>query len=233
MSSGYTDPVSPSTRDRPAKSPLSREAVIAAGLTVLRQEGVEGVTMRRVASELDTGAASLYVYVDNRQDLLNQMFDAVVGEADLGDQPDPARWREQLVALLTAFRDAMNRYPGIARVPLANVPTGPNATRGADRVLGLLRAGGVDDRSAAWFVDVVSLYLNAAAFESSIYAEQGRNADEVSDEIVASFERLDLAQYPVLQSMMPLLSAGDGDERFAFGLQLMINGLLNTEPPQI
>src|SRR5213080_951749 len=108
--------MSPSTRDRPAKAPLSRESVIEAGLKVLREEGIDGVTMRRVASELDTGAASLYVYVSNRQDLLNQMFDAVVGEVDLGDEPDPKRWREQLMAILTSSRDTMDRYPGIARV---------------------------------------------------------------------------------------------------------------------
>src|SRR5437868_7678511 len=107
-----------STRDRPAKAPLSRDAVIDAGLRILRAEGIDAVTMRRVASELDTGAASLYVYVENREDLLNQMFDAVVGEVDLADEPDPRRWREQLVAILTASRDAMDRHPGIARVPL-------------------------------------------------------------------------------------------------------------------
>ena len=225
--------MSPSTRDRPAKSPLSRDAVITAGLKVLREEGIEGVTMRRVASELDTGAASLYVYVSNRQDLLNQMFDAVTAEVDLGDEPDPQRWREQLVAVLTSARDAMDRYPGIARVPLANVPTGPNASRAADRMLGLLRAGGVDDRSAAWFLDVVSLYLNAASFETSIYVEQGREHDEVDEQIREGFEQLDLDELPNIRSMMPLLLSGDGDERFAFGLQLMIDGLLNTDPPQI
>jgi AcrR family transcriptional regulator len=225
--------MSPSTRDRPAKSPLSREAVLDAGLKVLREEGIEGVTMRRVAKELDTGAASLYVYVQNREDLLNQMFDAVVGEVDLGEEPDPKRWREQLVAVLTSARDAMDRYPGIARVPLANVPTGPNASRGADRMLGLLRAGGVDDRSAAWFLDIVSLYLNAASYETSIYAEQGREHDEVDEEIREGFEQLDLEQYPNIASMMPLLLSGDGDQRFAFGLQLMIDGLLNTQPPQV
>jgi len=200
---------------------------------VLREEGIEGVTMRRVASELDTGAASLYVYVSNRQDLLNQMFDAVTAEVDLGDEPDPQRWREQLVAVLTSARDAMDRYPGIARVPLANVPTGPNASRAADRMLGLLRAGGVDDRSAAWFLDVVSLYLNAASFETSIYVEQGREHDEVDEQIREGFEQLDLDELPNIRSMMPLLLSGDGDERFAFGLQLMIDGLLNTEPPKI
>jgi AcrR family transcriptional regulator len=222
-----------STRDRPAKAPLSREAVIDAGLGVLRSEGIDGVTMRRVAAELDTGAASLYVYVSNREDLLNQMFDAVAGEIDTDDDADPACWREQLEALLTAARDAMDRYPGIARVPLANVPTGPNATRVADHMLGLLRAGGVDDRSAAWFVDVISLYINAASYETSIYVEEGRAEENVDEEIRESFAQLSPAEYPNIMSLLPLLTSGDGDQRFAFGLQLMINGLLHTEPPEL
>ena len=185
--------------------------------------------MRRVAAELDTGAASLYVYVHNRQDLLNKMFDAVVGEVDLGAEPDPKRWREQLEALVTRMRDAMDGYPGIARVPLANIPTGPNAARGADRVLGLLRAGGIDDRSAAWFVDVVSLYINAASFERSIYVEQGTSPED-QGQLLDAFERLDPEQYPNMVALLPELTSGDGDERFAFGLRLMINGLLNSEP---
>ena len=225
--------MSPSTRDRPAKAPLSREAVLQAGLKVLRAEGIDGVTMRRVASELDTGAASLYVYVKNRQDLLNQMFDEVVGEVELADDPDPKCWREQLIAGIKSARDAMDRYPGIARVPLANVPTGPNATRLADRMLGLLRAGGVDDRSAAWFVDVVSLYLNAASYETSIYLEEGREHDQVDEEIRDAFSQMDPTAYPNITALLPMLTSGDGDARFAFGLQLMIDGLLTTEPPQI
>jgi AcrR family transcriptional regulator len=221
-----------STRDRPAKDPLSVEAVIEAGLRVLRAEGIDAVSMRRVAGELDTGPASLYVYVENRQDLLNQMFDAAVGEVDLGEEPDPERWREQLEHLLTAMRDAMDRYPGIARVPLTNIPTGSNAMRGADRVLGLLRAGGVDERSAAWFVDVVFLYVNAASFETSIHVED-RDTPELHDELRDRFTQLDPGEFPNLTAALPALVSGDMDKRFAFGLRLMINGLLGTEPPTI
>jgi AcrR family transcriptional regulator len=224
--------VARSTRDRPAKAPLSVDSVLRAGLRVLREEGIEAVTMRRVAAELDTGPASLYVYVRNRQDLLEQMFDAVAGEVDLSEPPDPKRWREQLERLLTAVRDAMDSHPGIARVPLANVPTGPNATRVADRVLGLLRAGGVDDRSAAWFVDVVFLYVNAAAFETSIYASAQTDMDAFQADIERSFGSLDPDAYPNFTALLPALFSGNGDERFAFGLRLMINGLLNTEPPE-
>jgi AcrR family transcriptional regulator len=222
--------MSPSTRDRPAKPPLSVDAVVKAGLRILRKEGIDAVSMRRVATELDTGPASLYVYVTNRQDLLNKMFDAVVAEVDLSDPPDRKRWREQLETYATSARDTMNRYPGIARVPLANIPTGPNAMRAADHAVGILRAGGVDERSAAWFIDVVSLFINAASLETSIYEERG-DFDEHFEEVQDFFGGIDPAQYPNMAALMPMLTQGSDDERFTFGIRLMINGLLGTEPP--
>ena len=223
-----------SARERPARPPLSREAVLEAGLRVLRARGIEGVTMRAVAAELDTGPASLYVYVANRKELLDQMFDLVAGSIDLGPEPDPERWQEQLIALLTRVVEAMDAHPGIARVPLANVPTGPGATRGAERMLALLKAGGVDDRSAAWFVDIVSLYVNAVSYETSIYLEAGdEDHAEIDERLRQAFEQLPADQFPNFARMLPLLVTGTGEERFAFGLRLLINGLINTEPPQI
>jgi AcrR family transcriptional regulator len=214
-----------STRDRPAKPPLSREAVVRAGLDVLRRAGIDAVTMRAVAAELDTGAASLYVYVANREALLDQMFDAVAMEVDLGPAPDPARWREQVAALLTRVRDTMDRHPGIARVPLANIPTGPGAMRVVERLLAILRAGGVDDQSAAWFVDVVFLYVNAASFETSIYVESGRTEGEIDEPLRERFAGLDPAAFPNLTALRAAMFTGGGDERFSFGLRLMIDGL--------
>ena len=207
--------------------------MLEAGLRVLRAKGIDAVTMRAVAAELDTGAASLYVYVAGREELINEMFDLVAGEIDLGDDPDPARWREQLEALLTRILQTMERHHGIARVPLANVPTGPNATAIADRLIALLRAGGVDDRSIAWFVDVVFLFVNATAYETSIYVDAGVEHDSVDENLRNAFGRLDPAAYPNMFSMMELLMSGSGEERFRFGIRLMIEGLLHAPPPQI
>lgn len=222
-----------SPRSQPAKQPLSKESVLAAGLRVLRAKGIDGVTMRAVAAELDTGPASLYVYVANRQQLLNDMFDLIVGEVELGDEPDPARWREQLVALLTRILETLERHHGIARVPLANVPTGPRAAAVADRVIGLLRAGGIDDRSIGFFIDAVFLYINATAYETAIYVEEDVAQDGMDENIRAAFARLDPAIIPNTMSMLEVLTAGSGEARFKFGLELMIEGLLHIEPPEI
>jgi AcrR family transcriptional regulator len=220
-------------RSQPAKAPLSKEAVLEAGLRVLRAKGIDGVTMRAVATELDTGAASLYVYVANRQQLLNEMFDRVVSEIDLGEDPDPKRWRDQLESLLTRILETLERHHGIARVPLANVPTGPNAAVVADRVIGLLRAGGIDDRSIAFFIDVVFLYINATAYETAIYVEEGVPADSIEADIRAAFSQLDPTTIPNTMSMLDVLTQGSGEARFRFGLRLMIEGLLHVSPPEV
>ena len=152
------------------------------------------------------------------------MFDLVAGGIDLGEEPDPQRWREQLEGLLTRIVETMDAIPGIARVPLANVPTGPNSTRVAERVIALLRAGGVDDRSIAWFVDVVFLFVNATAYETAIYVERGAQEGDVPAALEREFARLDPAEFPNFARMLGVLTTGSGEERFAFGLQLMIDG---------
>jgi AcrR family transcriptional regulator len=222
-----------SPRTQPAKPPLSKEAVLDAGLRVLRAKGIDGVTMRAVAAELDTGPASLYVYVANRRELLDEMFEQVAGQIELGDEPDAERWREQVEGLLTRILGVLEEHHGIARVPLANVPTGPNTTRVAERVIALLRAGGVDDRSIAWFIDIVFLFINATAYETAIYVEEGVDEERIDEDIREGFGRLDSSAYPNMFSMMDLLTAGTGDERFRFGLRLMIDGLLHVAPPDI
>src|SRR5581483_10893780 len=125
------------------------------------------------------------------------------------------------------------RYPGIARVPLAHIPTGVNATRGTEYMIALLRAGGVDDRKIAWFIDAASLFICATAYETAIYEEEGRDEGDAIDEIRDAFSQLDPAEFPHFVSLMPLLMQGDGDERFAFGLRMLIDGLIHSEPPHL
>src|SRR4051812_47665463 len=87
-----------SRRERPAKPALSRDAIVAAALDIARSDGVEALSMRRVAAALDPGPASLYVYVADRRELHELVFDAAIGTIEI-DPIDPSRWREQLKEL--------------------------------------------------------------------------------------------------------------------------------------
>src|ERR1700729_1450085 len=131
-----------STRDRPAKAPLSQEAVVDAALAILKSDGLEGVTMRRVAAALDTGAASLYVYVSGREGLLQAMLDRVTATIDL-EAPDPSRWRAQLHSLLLRMHQALVTHPGIAAMTLADSPSTEPILRLTENLLGILLAGGL------------------------------------------------------------------------------------------
>src|SRR5579875_2392517 len=150
--SGAPEPASPggtpaglrprSTRGRPAKAPLSAEVIVAAALAICRAETLEAVTMRRVAAELDTGPASLYVYVRNREELLRAMLDRVSGDVVLAPI-DPARWREQVHELVTGWLRAMESHPGLASVAVGNPPATERLMVVADHLMGLLLAGGI------------------------------------------------------------------------------------------
>src|ERR1700742_1688629 len=188
-------PRSRSTRARPAKAPLSEELILDTAMRILREEGLDAVTMRRLATELDTGPASLYVYIRNRDELLNALFDRVGGMVE-PEVPDPARWREQVHRLVDRLLRALEAHRGIARMAVANVPTGENALRVADNLMGLLLAGGVTPRDAAWSCDILPLFVTAAAVETATYQERGEVQDEVVVELEAAFRNLSPERFP-------------------------------------
>src|ERR1700712_1178481 len=132
----------PSRRERPAKPALSREGIIAAALHIMAEEGLSKVTMRRIATALDTGAASLYVYVRNTEDLHAQILDALLESVP---RPGPGNWRERLVELLTGYTRVLLEHHEIARMTMTTHPSGPNYLSMVDALLGFLQEGGVPD----------------------------------------------------------------------------------------
>lgn len=226
-----------STRNRPAKPPLSEQAVIDAGLRVLRREGLDAVTMRKVAAELDTGPASLYVYVAQRDELLRLMLDAVIATVPLPGLPAtrPGDWRDRLAALITDVVHALNAHPGIGRVSLGSIPASPAWLDLFDRILGLLLAGGIDRQRAAWGCDLIALHIGAVTYEVSVAApEAGDGAVALQDALEhrharASIEErlagLDPARHPHLAASTTELASGPAAARLALGIEVLISGL--------
>jgi AcrR family transcriptional regulator len=212
----------PSRRERPAKPALTREGIIDAALAILRDEGLVKVTMRRVAAALDTGHASLYVYVHNTEDLHTQILDALMGE--IGPATDGS-WRDRLKALLKAYQRILFRYPEIARMAMSTQPTGPNYLALTEAILALLNEGGVADRAAAWGVDLLLLYPTAVAVEHST----PRPPDTLStlDKKVAA---ADPARYPHLTRLGAELTSGDGSTRFDWAFDVLLDGMLAATP---
>ena len=217
-----------SRRERPAKAPLSRQIIIDVATAVLREEGVKRVTMRRVAQLLDTGHASLYVYVRDTEDLHAGILDAQLGAIDTRVAGDPAGdgdWTVRLKRLLRRYEEVLFEHPEIARMALSTRPNGPNYTALLEAVLALLNEGGVPDRAAAWGVDLLLLYPTAIAVEhSGPQTDERRAADEA--DLADRIATIDPATHPHIARLGDHLISGDGSSRSEWAFDVLIDGIL-------
>jgi len=201
---------------------------VDAALSILKSDGLEAVTMRRVAAALDTGAASLYVYVSGREGLFQAMLDRVTATIEL-ESPDPSRWRAQLHSILERIRQALVAYPGIAALTLEDPPTTEVVLRLSENLLGILLAGGIDPQNAAWACDIFVLLVTAVVNEDDVRRARGRSDDdrkEQVDEIYNTFAGLPPDRFPLISAHAAQMVAGDGDERFRFAVDVVIDGVL-------
>src|SRR6201994_5204400 len=134
------------------KPPITGDAIIDAAFAIGAAEGYEALTMRRVAVALETGPSSLYAHVVNKEDLDELLIGRLCAEISL-PEPDPARWREQLMAVCTQLRDQYQRYPGISRAAFAVAPTNLDTLRVSEGMLAIVLAGGVEPQTAARALD--------------------------------------------------------------------------------
>ncbi len=215
-----------SRRERPAKPALTRKGIIDVALAILRDEGLNKVTMRRIAEALDTGPASLYVYVHNTADLHAQILDdllAVITES----LPTEGTWRDQLKQLLMHYVLVLFEYPEIARMTLTTHPSGPNYLALVEHVLALLKEGGMADRDAAWMVDLLLLYATANAAEHSTRESSSQAANEDSA-LVTVISTADENMYPHIARLGNELLSGKGTDRFKWGIDVLLAGALST-----
>ena len=217
---------------KPVRRRLSAEAIVAAGLEILAADGLDAVTMRAVAGKLDTGAASLYAHVKDKNELHLLMLDEVIGEVEVPEPADPERWQAQVKEFCRNAYAALTRHPGMASVNIGTIPTGPKALRTSEALLKILLAGGLSKPVVGLAIDLVTLYPTAVAFEDTIWrARAGAPADAavteqtVVGQIDAYFRSLPEDLFPTVRMMAPFLTAGDGNLRFEFGLSVLVAGL--------
>jgi AcrR family transcriptional regulator len=209
------------------KQPITVEAIISTAFGIVAAEGYEALTMRRVATALDTGPSSLYAHVVNKEDLDELLIGRLCAEVSL-PEPDPASWRQQLAGVCGQLRDQYLRYPGISRAAFAAAPSNLDTLRVGEGMLAILLAGGVDPQAAAWALDSLTLYINAYCLEISLV--NGKlSRDDGSwvvgrDELLRRFAALP-ATFPQTRRYAAELTAGSSDDRFDFTIGLMIDGL--------
>ncbi|MFI5553872.1 TetR/AcrR family transcriptional regulator [Streptomyces sp. NPDC051738] len=220
------------TGRRPSRGPkpaLTLDQIVEAAVRVADTEGLESVSMRRVAAELGTGTMSLYRYVPGKAELLDLMLDRVQrpseNPADLGD----GTWRSALQALGRATLDLYRRHPWLLQVNQSRPILGPSALDGMEKVLARIKPMGLSDPELISAIIMVDGYVVGAA-RTQLYAQEAERRTGLTD---AEFWQ---AQTPMLEKVLtsgrfPLMASLDENtwgtdfDHFEFGLQRILDGL--------
>jgi AcrR family transcriptional regulator len=216
------DPVL-SRRGGPVKEPLSRDVIVGEALRQITTNGLDGMSLRKVAAALDTGPASLYAYVEDLQELHALVLDRALAKVSLRGAPNSS-WRERLHRVLKSYARVLIASPGLAQLAFGTVAVGPNALRITERLLVLLDEGGVDSATGAWAVDLLMLYVTAIAAERTAGVNPAAPEGAVAKAIAAISEQ----DHPHLHAARVELLSGTGEERFSWAVEVMLRGILQS-----
>ncbi|MEU4191842.1 TetR/AcrR family transcriptional regulator [Kribbella sp. NPDC026611] len=220
-----------SRRERPAKPALTREGIVAAAVAVMQAEGLEKVTMRRLAQELDTGPASLYVYVRNTAELHAAMLEQLLEQVDLSPVHAEGGWRDRVIEILTSYTLILFNQPGLAQSVLVTRPSGPAYLALAEAILALLSIGKVPPPQAAWGVDLLLHHATSTAAEQST---RHRSAESAAEEtaLAEALREASADTYPHIASLGPDLLSGPGPARLTWSFHVLLTGIAETPRPQ-
>lgn len=221
----------------PARRPaarLSRAEIVAVAIAIADQDGLDAVSMRRVAAGLSSGTMSLYRHVASREQLLDSMVDAVYSQMNLPARPS-GQWRSDLALLARAQRRLMSAHPWAASLVGSRPPLLPGFLRSFDFALGALQAAGLEITDAAGAAATTSAFVvgfvllehaeREARRRTGLTREQwrARNAPLV-ERILAS------GDYPAVMRFVEHARDLDPDAAFETALRRILDGLQASLP---
>jgi TetR/AcrR family transcriptional regulator, tetracycline repressor protein len=216
---------SPPRSGRPPR--LTRNQVVTAARRIAAEQGVENLTMRRLADGLGVMPNALYTYFPGKGAILDAVLDDVVGDVQ---RPQRRRaWRHGLVSLMSSYRRLLLIQPGLIALTVSRPMYGPNALRLREDMLTLLKKGGLPDG------DIVSAFLALFAYTTGFVAfETARAPGKRDTEQRALGHRLHASlpeeAFPSTRALAGRLAKRPGDREFTRGLQAVIAGFAMRQP---
>lgn len=215
--------------------PLSRDRVLHAAVEVADQEGIEALTMRRLAEKLGVEAMSLYYHVENKDALLGGVCEVIVAEVNEAasevDAPDPADdWKLAMRARILAARDVMLRHRWAPKVLETRTAMNPQLLHYFHGLLEVFRAGGMSYDLAHHAMH--ALGSRALGFTQEMFEPENPQEEEASDDMLQHMA----SELPLMVEMLseivhddPESTIGwcDDQTEFLFGLDLLLDGIEN------
>ena len=203
---------------------MNRERLLVAAIGLADQEGIESLSMRKLGQQLGFDPMSLYNHVRNKEDLLDGIADAVVGEI----QPSVSQgdWKLAMRETVLAARRALLRHPWVAGVIESRRQPGPATMRYYDRVIGILLRGGFSVALAHHALHVLgsrTLGFTQDLFDDATDRPDAEAAARLAQGLAAAYPNL--AELARAASHEGGLGGCDDDLEFEFALDLILDGL--------
>lgn len=202
-------------------SPLSRDLIVRTAVELIERDGINAVSMRRLAAELGTGAMSLYNHVPNKAALLDAVAEHVMVGLDFTADPT-VDWRESARSLARSFRDVAHHYPRSVMVVISRQPNSTAGMRPVELALATARAAGFHGRAAVQVMRAVVNYVLGCLLHEASQTEARWAADSRP---LVDADELAAAGLVNVRELLPALAEHDSEADFEFGLELLISAL--------
>lgn len=226
---------------RPERSTLTREQIVTEAIALLDSEGIEALSMRKLAARLNAGATSLYWHVANRDELIQLVIDQIYGEVEIPDPGDVADWRAAMSRFGHSVRAGVHRHPWLVSV-LDNIVAasmGPNLMKITESSVTLLTRAGFDLREAERVMSTVSAYTLGVAISEAAYLNWMDRTDEAQlrEELKAAMTAAE--DHPIVHELYSSYSDFDVhdvhqtmDADFEYGLERLLDGIATRLDPK-
>ncbi|HEY0939911.1 MAG TPA: TetR/AcrR family transcriptional regulator C-terminal domain-containing protein [Steroidobacter sp.] len=206
---------------------LDRKQILAAAFELLDAEGLEGLTMRRLAQSMDIQAPSLYWHFNSRRALLESMADAMLDEVARRSSGEED-WREVVLRIGRETRAAFLAHRDGAKLFAGTYPISENVFRAGDAMMTPLRNAGLSPTMAGWATfTLIYFVIGFVIEEQSVEPFEGKVAPDVNLSAVRQSAQAfaEQASHPTLAEALPNILDEDFDRRFEFGLDLIVRGM--------
>ena len=203
---------------------LSKQRVVVEAVRLADREGVDGLSMRRLAGALGAGAMSLYHYVASKDELLDAMIDIVFEEIEL--PPEETDWQSAMRRVATSTRQVLARHPWAIGLMESRTTPGPANLRHREAFTACLRKAGFSALTATHANWLLNSYVYGYALQAaSLPFDTADELAEMTEDVY--LPQLPPDEFPYLnESAAALVAAGfDPAEQFIFGLDLVLAAL--------
>ena len=204
---------------------------MAAAIRIIDVEGADALSMRRLGTELGSGATSVYRHVRDKNQLIALAFDAITGEIPL---PDPGMaWDEALIGAARGVRDLFHRHEGFVLLIGRRAILGPSTMAILERLVGILRTAGFGDQTSFHAISLTINYASGFTILEILPALRGAGGAGVLEyrQLVSSYlERVPPDTYPHAAIVAPQM-VGKGDADFEYGVRAIMAGIRSLGRP--